>query len=281
VPAAYFVGGLFVNQAKGSAGSASAIQVAERGAHKAFVDLYRACHNFPHDVEKDMERYCKRFGRPIPKNFYEREQALWAMACRELRRVKNTLSGLKARRLVAEKFDGFVIGRVNGKDILLRMSHQSLYRITKRKLPQTGPWPAPPPTSRRAMSEDDNAFIADYTAHHFEIDLGTTLAQFRKKYARIGPVDWQERRFAVLLAACVELDAVKQHLSGGKARKLIVAKYRHAPLGQRSKPGHEVLLRLSSSSLRKYHKIGAHLPGGSPDELRMAYHRCGRRRSQP
>jgi hypothetical protein len=257
------------------------IQRTEAAAHDCFIAQFRAC-NFALNVDKDIERYCKTFGRPIPQNISERRQALQAMACREVRRVKNTLTARKARQLIAEKYNGVVIGRVAGKDITLCLSQQSLYRIMKRKLPQTGPWPAPSPASAAsATAEADAAFIAEYRARNFGLDVAKTLTQFREKYARAAiPIDWQETRIALLIAACVELDQVLLKLSGGKARKLIAAKYHGAALGVSKSIRREVTLRISPTSLWKYHKSGAHLPGGSPDVLRMALHRCGRK-SQP
>ena len=254
-----------------------AIQRTEAAAHDCFIAHFRAC-NFALNVERDVERYCKSFCRPLPKNVSERRQALQAMACREVRRVSNTLPGRKARRLIAEKYNGAVIGRANGKDITLRLSHLSLYRIIKRKLPQTGPWPAT--STAAAKTEADAAFIAEYRAQHFGIDVAKTLRWFRKKYGRTVPIDWQERRLALLIAACIELDQVALKLSGGKARKLIAAKYHGASLGPSESTGREVTLRLSPTSLWKYHKSGAHLPGGPPDMLRMALDRCGRK-SEP
>jgi hypothetical protein len=258
-------------------GGGVAIQRTEAVAHDCFIARFRAC-NFALDLERDIARYCRSFGRPIPENVSQRAQALQAMACRELRRVKNTLPGLKARRLVAEKYNGAVIGRLNGKDVTLHLSHQSLYRIIKRKLPQTGSWPALSSASARA--EADNAFMAEYRAHKFGLDVENTLAEFREKYARNVPIDWQERRLSLIIAACAELDQVLVKLSGGKARKLIAAKYRSASLGLSERTGRQVMLRLSPTVLWKCHKSRAHLPGGSPDALRMALDRCGRR-SQP
>lgn len=101
----------------------------EQGAHRAFIEGYRAG-KFGIDYDAATKAFRYRFGRRPKEDWQERRIAILILACSECRRVARTLPGGKARRLIAEKYDGILLGiGVEKRPIFLRLSQLTLWRF--------------------------------------------------------------------------------------------------------------------------------------------------------
>jgi hypothetical protein len=111
-----------------------------------------------------------------------------------------------------------------------------------------------------------NAFVAHYRVYCFRVDVEMIRKEFRRQFGRPRADNWQERRKAVLWAACMDLKRVRKTLSGGHARELIAEKYRRVPLGIGT-ANRKIVLEISGTTLWRVYRLGVHLAGRSPDLL--------------
>ncbi|MEY2511124.1 MAG: hypothetical protein QOE26_1887 [Verrucomicrobiota bacterium] len=133
----------------------------------------------------------------------------------------------------------------------------------------------------KTASENANhqAIIDSYRRDNWCVDVAKRLTDFRREYGRRIRDDWQETRKALIIAALREVTALRENLPAPLARQLIAEKYRGLSLGLSDSEGEQVTLRVSATTLWKLEKLGAHLPGGSPEALHMDLSLCGRPKS--
>jgi hypothetical protein len=133
----------------------------------------------------------------------------------------------------------------------------------------------------KTASENANhqAIIDSYRRGNWSVDVAKRLTDFRREYGRPVGDDWQETRKALVIAALREVTALRENLPAPLARQLIAEKYRGLSLGLSDSKGEQVTLRVSATTLWKLEKLGAHLPGGSPEALHMDLSFCGRPKS--
>lgn len=247
----------------------TARQKSEQVAHDAFIAHYRA-NNFGVDVEKSL-RHASAFGLVI-NDWLTRYKALLFAACKDVRSARKILSPGKARRLIAEKYNGLMVARVFGKAITLAATSGILYRAGKRgfQLLRPGSEDIPPPILRTV----DRAILAHARSSFPKVDVPECLRLFSSHFARPLVDTPAERRAALIFAACREFDELLSLITflQGEAQEQIASRYRGLSLGKDAPP-----LALSRLTLWRVYRKGAHRPGGRAEVFFKDFSKCGRR----